>query len=667
LIRSADLVLSISESTARDAVSVLGVEPERVAVIGGAASPFFQRAEHADDLLAGSFPSLRKPYVLSVSGDDPRKDPETLIAAFARLPHAVRREHQLVIACTITPEASAKWLQFAQDEGLGPGDLVITGYVSDLELRALYQRASLFAFTSRYEGFGLPVLEAARCGTPVITASTSSLPEVLDCTASTFPPGDPGACASLMCAALTDSSLRAELLEAGARAAERNTWSAVAARTLDALAVLDSSSAVPRRAAIHRMRSARLSSPNLALVGPFPPARSGVADYNARVAEALGARADVTAFTEAPQRPTGDVGAFRMLPAGGLGRTFSPASFDHTVYTLGNSHHHIRTFELALRYPDTVWLHDAHLAGLYLTAAGLYLPGVDPETIDFDHARETMHAAVERNTGGAAPDLGDDWWRPAAYVRAGLTMTQEVLRDARVVFVSSESARELVVPCTPAGVSVVVVPLASPPVQAREAERFEEPGAPWVVSAGVVSSAKRVEDLIRATAMASATTRMRLALVGDVDPRYADELRSLAAELGVEDSVMITGFVSDAEYRRWIARAALVVQLRQHSQGEGSAAVADALAAGRAVLTSVASASELPADTVVTISADAELDLLAEQIAELLGDPGRRRDLGESARRHSLTRTFADVAAEVLDALSFTGRPAYPEPLLALR
>ena len=141
LITSADLVLAISESTARDAVEVLGVEPERVAVIGGAASPFFRPEEPGDDptaLLSRSLPLLRRPYVLTVSGDDPRKDPETLMAAFARLPHDVRHEHQLVIVCTITPEAAAKWRGFARRNGLRGDELVLTGYVGDEVLRALY-------------------------------------------------------------------------------------------------------------------------------------------------------------------------------------------------------------------------------------------------------------------------------------------------------------------------------------------------------------------------------------------------------------------------------------------------------------------------------------------------------------------------------------------------
>ncbi|MCZ7531682.1 MAG: glycosyltransferase [Acidimicrobiia bacterium] len=552
LVATADLVLAISESTARDAVEVLGVECSRVRVIGGAAASFFRAEEPGDgtdEILAASIPALHRPFVMSVSGDDPRKDPETLIDAFALMPRDLRREHQLVIACTLTPEAAGKWRRHAHDRGLGEDDVVLTGYVSDAALRALYRRTSLFAFTSRYEGFGLPVLEAARCGAPVITASSSSLPEILDCPESTFPPGAPDECAALMEAALQGDALRAVLREAGERAAARHTWAAVADRTISALSSLDPGTS-PAAAALQRRRRGRIELRRVALVGPFPPARSGVADYNSRVAAALAAGTDLTAFSEEPPTRATPAEGFRRLPAGALGRTFSPAAFDHLLYVLGNSHHHRRTFALALRYPGVVWLHDASLAGLYLTAAGLYLPGIDPETIDFDGARVEMRSAVERNAGPDAADLGEDWWRPEAYVRAGLTMTEEVLRGARAVIVSTESARDLVAPCVPDGVPLTVIPLSSPPSE-REVS-IDDGGPPWIVSVGVVSSAKRVDDLLRAVAVAAGGAPLRLALVGDVDPDYASSLLRLADDLGLGDSVVVTGFVADSEYRRWM-------------------------------------------------------------------------------------------------------------------
>ncbi len=244
-------------------------------------------------------------------------------------------------------------------------------------------------------------------------------------------------------------------------------------------------------------------------------------------------------------------------------------------------------------------------------------------------------------------------------------MTEEVLCTARAVIVSTESARELVSPRVPDGVPLTVIPLSSP--QAPAEELADDGGPPWIVSLGVVSSAKRVDDLLRAAAVAGNASPLRLALVGDVDPEYAASLLRLADDLGIGGSVVATGFVDEPEYRRWIARSTLVVQLRRSSHGEGSAAVADALAAGRPVLTSIASAAELPEGVVEHVRPDTDVGALGDRIAVLLGDPDRLRSLGESARRHARARSFADVADEVLAVVQAAARPSFPEPLFALR
>lgn len=657
LVDTADLVLTISESTARDAVDVLGVAPERVAVIGGAASDFFRPEQPGDDsagLLARALPQLRRPFVMSVSGDDPRKDPDTLIEAFAMLPPDVRREHQLVIACTLVPAAEAKWRGTAHRHGLHDADVVFTGYVADDVLRALYRRAAVFTFTSRYEGFGLPVLEAARCGTPAITTASSSLPEILDCPASTFPPGDAAACADTMARAITDDDLRTELRVAGEAAARRHTWDAVARRTLDAYARLP---VAPGR---HRRRAL---PPRVALVGPFPPAWSGVADYNERVAEELGRLCELDCFVEVDpgevrETPMRRERPFRRFPVLALGRTISPGSYDALVYTVGNSRYHRRTLELALRHPGVVWMHDANLAGLHLTAAGLYLPGVPTERIDFDRARAVMRGVVER-CAGPGHDLGDDWWKPEAYVEAGLSLTEEALRAARRIVVSTEAARRLLDEPA-AGTPIELVPLAVPSVPEELGAYDAADPEPLIVSLGVVSSVKLVEELIHALAAVRRSIPARLAFVGNADAQYAAELAALARELGVGDAVVTTGYVSAGEYRDWLGRAALVVQLRRRTVGEGSAAVADAIAAGRPVLTSVGAAHELPEGIVELIDPDADVDELAARITALLADADRRTRLATAARGYAREWTFGHVAREILDLAMASPAPAFP-------
>jgi glycosyltransferase involved in cell wall biosynthesis len=320
--RAADLLLSPSESTRRDLVEHWDVEPERIVVVGEAASTFFRPAlpdERPAEIVGADQPAITRPFVLCVSSSDPHKNTAGLIEAWGRLPPSVRADHQLVIVCKLSDDVRRAWTELARRSGLADHDVVVTGFVEDATLRALYQEASLFVLPSQYEGFGLPVLEAAACGCPAITSNTSSLPEILDWPDATFTPTDADAIALAIERALTDSTYRAELSEVGRRASARHTWSAVVERLQPAISTL---------------RELRREPPRLrvALVGGSETA--------APLADELAARGALDWFTDAPgrdrlrgRRPER---VFRLLPASSLGPTFNPASYDAVLVTPGS-------------------------------------------------------------------------------------------------------------------------------------------------------------------------------------------------------------------------------------------------------------------------------------------------------------------------------------------
>jgi glycosyltransferase involved in cell wall biosynthesis len=105
--------------------------------------------------------------------------------------------------------------------------------VTDGQLRSLYESASAFAFPSRYEGFGLPPLEAMGFGTPVVAADASSLPEVVGDAALLFPAGDPAALAAALAELLGSPALAADLVERGRERAALFTWERTAAATVE--------------------------------------------------------------------------------------------------------------------------------------------------------------------------------------------------------------------------------------------------------------------------------------------------------------------------------------------------------------------------------------------------------------------------------------------------
>jgi len=231
LVRAADAVLAISEATRRDGIERLGLEPGRVATVGCGIGPAFVPTASRDGAFEGArhgVPALQPGFLLGVGGEDGRKNLEGLLAAYARLPRELRDGHQLVIACQMTDGYRDHLARRAAAAGIA-SRVLLTGYVDDATLIALYQSTALFVFPSLYEGFGLPVAEAMACGAPVVASSTSALGEVAPA-AGQFDPADPAAIASAIERALADPVTAAAL--AAAASTPPPTWEQAVARAV---------------------------------------------------------------------------------------------------------------------------------------------------------------------------------------------------------------------------------------------------------------------------------------------------------------------------------------------------------------------------------------------------------------------------------------------------
>jgi glycosyltransferase involved in cell wall biosynthesis len=176
---------------------------------------------------------------------------------------------------------------------------------------------------------------------------------------------------------------------------------------------------------------------------------------------------------------------------------------------------------------------------------------------------------------------------------------------------------------------------------------------PWIVTLGWVDPIKQPDLLIDAVARVRDEVPARLAFVGELASATHDELRARVRRLGLDDVVEFVGFTNDDEYQAWLQRAAVVVQLRASSRGEASAALNDAIAAGRATVTNVPTARELPTGVVEHLDRD-DPEHLAALLGALLRDPDRRRALGARAQAHAREWTFEALATrvtEIVDAL----------------
>jgi glycosyltransferase involved in cell wall biosynthesis len=558
MLAHADLLLAISEQTRRDVIERLGVHGDRVCVVGAGCSDYFRpprTGESPDAVVREHLPAIDRPFVLMVSAWDTRKNTELLIDAFSSLPHPLRDSLQLVVVCSVPADWRRAWSDRARARGLRTDDVVLTGFTPGPVLRALYQQTTLFAYPSRYEGFGLPVVEAGRCGAPAVVADAPGLREVGPWRPAQFDPDDAEALAALIERGVSDTPFRSRLLELTGETARRHTWStspgARSRRTSGSTRrckIAGSAGEVGHPCASHS--SAR-----------FPLLARGVAQYNAAVAAHLAERCELDCFVDAadwshrhvadetpaarvqavgPRRPTGP--RARWLPAPALGRRVDPARYDAILYALGNSWYHHETLMLARRSPGTAWLHDVDLTGLYITYAHRLL------------ARDPKEAAalfedVLRRYGARAPAVQiteslEAWALYEPYRRAGIHFAVEVAGDAAACLVPQQAAQMLELDAGPPELlpPIQVLPLGVPPARRRS---NSDGGVSTVVSLGCQDfAAKRPEILLEAMAIALRARRARLALVGRsrrvCGPSSTDEPPSSASETPSRFSVTST-------------------------------------------------------------------------------------------------------------------------------
>ena len=188
-LKKAALLLSISEFSRSEGLEHLDFTPEQIINISSAAEPFFSDAAPATDPVAlrEKF-GITRPFVLYTGGADPRKNLTRLLEAYAQIPTELRQQHQLVLAGRIDRAEHLSLLKGIKASGMHPDEVIFTEYISDDELQTLYYICKLFVFPSWHEGFGLPALEAMKCGAAVISSNTSSLPEVVNLESALFDP-----------------------------------------------------------------------------------------------------------------------------------------------------------------------------------------------------------------------------------------------------------------------------------------------------------------------------------------------------------------------------------------------------------------------------------------------------------------------------------------------
>lgn len=233
-VKKAARILTLSEHTRRDMIETYGTSPERITAIPLAAPSYFGRVREERELQrVRHIYGIEGDYILCVSSIQPRKNLPRLVRAYeslrnkrgpGKLPKLV-----LVGKCAWLYDETLRSIE----EGRMKDSIILTGYVPQSDLPALYSGSICFVYPSYFEGFGLPPLEAMKCGTPVIAGNRTSLPEVVGDAGILVDPFDVNAIAAAIERLVDDPDLRQQLSVKGVARSRLFDWNETARRTLN--------------------------------------------------------------------------------------------------------------------------------------------------------------------------------------------------------------------------------------------------------------------------------------------------------------------------------------------------------------------------------------------------------------------------------------------------
>ncbi len=625
-LRNARVLMAISEHTRNEAIELLNFPPDRVVNISADADPQFRRVSDPRPIEGTKYRyGISRPFVMYTGGADPRKNTEKLIEAYASLPSSIREGHQLVLCYDLHGEGP-RLTELLGQFGLSPGEVVFTGFVSDEELRCLYSACKLFVFPSLSEGFGLPILEAMRCGAPVLGSNATSIPEVIGNREALFDPTSSVSLKNKIQQALTDEDFRQDLIRKGTEQSRKFSWKTSAQRALEAI----EAAARNDKRTLHHIDVPRYQKPTLAYLSPLPPERSGIADYSAELLPELARHYDITLVTDV-----------NKLTNESLERSFKKASvaefssrggrFDRVLYHFGNSEFHNHMFGLLRTYPGTVVLHDFFLGDLLQ-----FTEDTTPKSTIFRQAVYESHGYS-----------GLMKWKAHGSAETAMQYpcSLPIFRQAHGVIVHSEYSMRLAQEYY--GIRglpyIIRIPhlrrLPAKTDRAAARRKLSMADDVFLVCCfGFLGPIKLNDRLLESWKSSGLAHRPQCRLVfvgGDTGGDYERKLRGMIRSARLDDQVEITGYADPTTYRCYLDAADAAVQLRGMTRGETSGTVLDCMSRGIPVIVNgQGSLAELPEDAVLTLPAEPKVEELAAALERVLTDPSLRAAIGEAAIRY---------------------------------
>lgn len=625
-LRRGNLFLAISESSRQEGINYLGF-PEDISVnISTAADSHFQvqSISSEQEAVIREKYGLQQSYVMYTGGIDHRKNIEGLIRAYASLPKTLRAQHQLAIVCSIQSKDKSRLEELAKEHKLKNHELVLTGFIPEDDLLALYSLCKVFVFPSWHEGFGLPALEAMSCGRAVIGSNKSSVPEVIGKEEALFDPMDDQSIAEKLIQVLNDDGFRAELEQHGLNQAKKFTWDKSAVKAINAFESLYEKYKTTKT--ITPIQSRR---PKMAYVSPLPPERSGISDYSAELLPELSRHYDIDLIVAQDSIDSAWVNANCVIRSVDWFRAHA-TNYERVLYHFGNSHFHQHMFSLLRDIPGVVVLHDFFLSGI---VAHMDVHGFNPDSWGVELYSAHGYGAVKERYHVA--DTADVVWKYPCNL--------SVLENAKGIIVHSDNSRRLATQWYGEEIDNNWVIIPHLRVSAVESNRASARRAlnlgvdDFVVcSFGLLGPSKLNHRLLDAW-LASDLSKDKnciLVFVGENhNDEYGQKLIKIIRTSKADKRIHITGWADTTIFQYYLAAADIGVQLRTLSRGETSGTVLDCMNHGLpTIVNSNGSMADLDGRDIWKLPDDFTDTQLIQALEVLWRDTAKREQLSKSAK-----------------------------------
>lgn len=573
-------------------------------------------------------------HVLVVGGGDARKNPEVAIIAHAGSARLAAAGVRLLIAGGYSDSLQQSLRAVHEEAGGSPALLQFLPNVADEELRDCYARALCTIAPSRIEGFSIPVIEAAANGCPVLASNCAAQAELLDDPEDLFDPDDSERLRVRLEQVALEPQERQRVRQRQANMAQGFTGEQVGRRFWEALANI---AVVPAPAVL------RGSRPRIAFLTPLPPTTSGVADYSFATLGPLAARAEVEVFSDTKDARVPDGVRF-------AGETSALAHlhprFDAVVSVIGNSHYHLREFELAMRYGSAVLAHDARMLEFYRVTFG---------------TERALAAASDEMGRPVELDELDKWWHEPRTLEA--LYLKEIAEAAHPIMVHSPISDEYIKDRY--DIQAALLPFV--PYRTFSRESISASGRKAVraklgiaddqliiATFGLIHPVKAVGECLWALEMLRAWKMpAHLVFVGCAEPHASAPLLAEAKVLGIQDHItLFDRSLDDDAYRSWLIAADVGLQLRTYQLGGLSGAVLDCIAAGLPAVANAHLADACDSPGFIRRVPDGISAVLVAEAIAAIADEGlhHSRPMGErdAVLAH---RTFDSYAERLLEAV----------------